>query len=493
MAVYLRSFPAPSIAGAAAAIAAFAISTSAVPFRCAALVPALGAIVLGLLFGLLSRGMFNTHVAGPELGEGPATVTGAIISDPTVYPDGRARLELRGEWVEYGEYALSTERVISVQSDNRLARFRRGEEVRIAGNLSCADRRTGGVARCRSYTFYAGTDGIERLSPAIGVDAALNQIGAALESAMLRVGNPETGAGRSRERAALMWALMLGDRAFLSERTSEAYRRAGVIHTLALSGMHLSVLAGGAMLVLTRFVGRRRALILSLLIAGLYVLVVGVRPSLLRALVMYGVFVVASLSGYRLLPINALAITFLVVTVGWPGYVYTLSFQLSFLSLFGMFGLGVPLGRQLIRVAPPIAAYALSASITAVVATAPLLLTVFGEIHPIGIAAGPVVGPMVTLFLAFALGHTMVGWLGFDLVTAAMSSLGDALYGTLDAVVFAAAGAPALAGTIAWIGIGALVVVSVGVAWRPAGDRLSKRLGRDAPRTPMSAANQEQA
>ncbi|MBE6589142.1 MAG: ComEC/Rec2 family competence protein [Ruminococcaceae bacterium] len=89
------------------------------------------------------------------------------------------------------------------------------------------------------------------------------------------------------EEGALSSALLLGERSGLSEDTVLAFRRCGISHLLALSGLHVSILIGFLELVLGKLRAPRwvRAMAIILL-SLLYLLVTGCSPSAIRAVMM---------------------------------------------------------------------------------------------------------------------------------------------------------------------------------------------------------------
>ena len=86
--------------------------------------------------------------------------------------------------------------------------------------------------------------------------------------------------------AALVPALLLGDRSVVPLRVEEAFRKSGTIHALALSGMHLAVLCGLFSVGTRRFFGRNTALAITVLVAWAYLFLAGPRPALFRASLM---------------------------------------------------------------------------------------------------------------------------------------------------------------------------------------------------------------
>lgn len=151
-----------------------------------------------------------------------------------------------------------------------------------------------------------------------------------------------TGAMGSDDAAALLKALLTGQRKGLARETVAAFRSSGAAHILALSGLHLGVIYG----ILTRglaLLGRSRpAMLLRSLIAvaacGFYCLMCGAGPSLVRAFLFICINEFARHSpGRRREPLRVLCAALMVQLVVCPGVIASVGFQLSYLSMAGIF------------------------------------------------------------------------------------------------------------------------------------------------------------
>jgi len=144
--------------------------------------------------------------------------------------------------------------------------------------------------------------------------------------------------------AALQQALTLGIRHDLGELRS-LFAAAGMAHVLALSGLHVGVLAG-AVALLARPLGRRHGGLAVLLVVAGYVALVGPGPSVVRAAIMVAVLVVARLAEVPSAPLGAsLAAAALVCLLVAPAWVGDLGFVLSFASVAGIALLAGPVLR----------------------------------------------------------------------------------------------------------------------------------------------------
>ena len=235
------------------------------------------------------------------------------------------------------------------------------------------------------------------------VDAQLDAAGVGQSSASGSPPGPGT---------ALARALVLGDRQAVPLRTHRLLRRWGLSHLLAVSGLHLGLLLAAVLLPTSLLPARIRGLrwIPVVGAVGVYLLLVGPRPSLLRASSM-ALLAVAALVLHRApQAVQALALVLLGVVFLAPAWLLDLGFQLSAAATGGLLVLGPALGRGLEAVvrAPrpsPMAAacQALGASCGAWAASLPWAVGTFHWVAPVAPLANLVAVPWAGLFLSAAL------------------------------------------------------------------------------------------
>jgi len=141
----------------------------------------------------------------------------------------------------------------------------------------------------------------------------------------------------SQPVAAMAQSLIFGDRSALDPDTEEAFSRTGLMHLLAVSGLHLGIFLAGAWWGLRRLGLRPRA---TYPIVGALVLlaltVVGPRVSLVRAGLLFAFLGLGSvLADCGLIlrrwihPLNGLALAAIVILTMRPGALYEAGFQLT--------------------------------------------------------------------------------------------------------------------------------------------------------------------
>jgi len=139
------------------------------------------------------------------------------------------------------------------------------------------------------------------------------------------------------ERAALASAVLLGAREQLEPGEIEEFVRTGTVHLLAISGLHVGILAGALMLLLRRAPIRRYWAVWSVAgVAIFYMLLTDARPPVVRATILILVMCWSVYLGRKAVAFNSLAAAALVVLAVNPCDLFHTGAQLSFLAVAGL-------------------------------------------------------------------------------------------------------------------------------------------------------------
>lgn len=139
------------------------------------------------------------------------------------------------------------------------------------------------------------------------------------------------------ENGALLAAMLLGERTFLSEEMQSLYKAAGALHVIAISGLHISLLGLGLHRLLCRiFDAQAPAAVISVLCMAVYVFLVGSPPSAVRAFIMFAMGLLARHWKRTLDAPTALSLSAAVILLGNPFYIGQSSFLLSFLAILAI-------------------------------------------------------------------------------------------------------------------------------------------------------------
>jgi competence protein ComEC len=209
--------------------------------------------------------------------------------------------------------------------------------------------------------------------------------------------------------AAFLAALLLGERQSLPPALEEALQRAGVFHIIALSGMNvgLVLLMCAGVLSLLPATGRGKWL---LLLAAVLIYWGTVRHggSIARASLMVLVHLGGKLSGRRVAPLGALAVSGLLLLAWRPAWILDSGFQLSYAATFGLLAAlrsrvpavaRRPRGRS---AAAGVLLGSLRTSAAALLATAPFTALHFHTLVPASLLANLIAVPLASLSLLLA-------------------------------------------------------------------------------------------
>lgn len=130
--------------------------------------------------------------------------------------------------------------------------------------------------------------------------------------------------------------VLLGDTELLSTDRRESYTAAGLSHILALSGMHVAIIAlliSAALFPLLMLRWRTGVIIITVAALWFYAAVTGFSPSVTRAVIMASVFSGARLLQRRSSPYNSLCMAAIIIVVANPYALLSYSFQMSFAAV----------------------------------------------------------------------------------------------------------------------------------------------------------------
>ncbi|MFW5769256.1 MAG: ComEC/Rec2 family competence protein [Spirochaetota bacterium] len=212
----------------------------------------------------------------------------------------------------------------------------------------------------------------------------------------------------SSDSAPLLKALLLGTREDLDFREMDLFRRAGCMHVLALSGMHLGVITCMAFCFFGIFGRKKIAAAGAGCVVIWYLFLAGFKPSLLRAAVMVLLGTAALFKGRRLEGRLILGSSFLLVSLLLPMSMYSLSFTLSFTAVAGITLTADRFHGFMRRFIPPVLSGALAVSLASQLFTAPIIIRNFGVLYPGGLVAAIPVGLLACLDLGMGLIYVIV-------------------------------------------------------------------------------------
>ncbi|MEO0141241.1 MAG: ComEC/Rec2 family competence protein [candidate division WOR-3 bacterium] len=239
-------------------------------------------------------------------------------------------------------------------------------------------------------------------------------------------------ASSSPENFGLSLGFLLGERDRIPKPLLDDFRSTGLMHLLALSGLHVGLI----FLILTvglSFLSKRWGASIAAGLVWIYAFFVGASPSVIRAAIFVSLFTLAYISGRKRSDLNTLGAAALATLLVNPSWIADIGFQLSYLATFGIlyYMRGVWLSGSWFRkwVISPILV-----TLSAQVFVAPVLLSEFGALSlwafPLNIACVPLLGLVMSEWALYFLFYPLkiaapfaaVANLGLDLLRLIITS-----------------------------------------------------------------------
>lgn len=204
------------------------------------------------------------------------------------------------------------------------------------------------------------------------------------------------------EEASVMGAMLLGEKGTLDGEIKSLYQRNGIIHILAISGLHLSILGMGFYRLLKRLhIPIAVDIILSIGLMYCYGMMTGMGVSIIRAFVMFGLKLCAPLVGRTYDMLTAMTVAALLILVQQPLYLTHSGFLFSFGAICGIgllpeVSMHLPSANKFLK--------ALSAGAWVSLVTLPVHLCFYYEFPPFSILLNLIVIPCMGALLISGVG-----------------------------------------------------------------------------------------
>jgi competence protein ComEC len=319
----------------------------------------------------------------PYAGAGAVEVTGVVIEEPEPR-DSSTKLILSARDID-GQEVSGTFMVRT----SRYPAYQYGDLLAVSGELEQPADVDG-----FDYRLYLERQGIYTLMYYPGdIELVAGGQGSqplqAIYSFRHRLGEA-LAASLSEPQGALARGMLLGLRYDIPQPLYEDFRDSGTAHLLAISGLHMSIVAGIVLSAMVWLFGRRRPTYFytTLVVLWGYAMLAGMSPSVTRAAIMVSLFLLGSYVGRQRSALTAVAFAAAVMVAINPHILWSVSFQLSFAAVLGLLLLTPAFQRWLAWTrAPSFIVDSVSYSLGAIIATLPLAVYYFGYVSLVGLPA----------------------------------------------------------------------------------------------------------
>ncbi len=336
-----------------------------------------------LLFALLSDFYFNGFYFAEKRFEGEIEATG-IITEISYAEESVAHFTLRTDNMNekaFSHYSLR----VTIENVNG-SDLNVGDKIRLKGTLQPLDD---------AYDYGIGISAIAVSDQPYEKISEDNRTLRLMFSDIRRKASALImSTSESEEVGGLLSALLLGDRSALSPQLALDFKRIGVSHILALSGMHLAIISLFLSAILSVFgVGKKGTKIVLLIFVPIYIILTGASPSILRAGIMLIFYSILFLLWESNDSLTTLLLSVFLILVFEPYAAFSSSLWLSALATFGVISFPVVLEK---KPKTKLFCYIFSSvifSFSALFPTLPITAYLYGSFS--------ILSPLSTLLLAF--------------------------------------------------------------------------------------------
>jgi len=214
----------------------------------------------------------------------------------------------------------------------------------------------------------------------------------------------------TKNESGIMQAILLGDRTGIPKDIRELFVRTGTAHILAISGLHVGIIAA-LFIVFVRMIpiARKAQLMIVIILLIFYATITGGRASVIRAVIMTVVFLASYVLERETETINTLFLAAFLILLVNPLNLFDVGFQLSFTCVLSiiLFNAKINFGLSKMIIDQEdkgkVKSYfvnSLSISIAVWVGVAGLIVYYFNIVTPITIFANLIVVPLITVVVA---------------------------------------------------------------------------------------------
>lgn len=190
------------------------------------------------------------------------------------------------------------------------------------------------------YQAYLAREHVYHKIVVIGIDEILLSASSAVDHRLniaRRTLNNTFAELFTQAEAGFLKSILLGESGDIPAELRESFAITGLSHILAISGLHLSIITFLLFGILLRLrMTRENAAATVMLVLIVYLILIGLRPSVVRATIMSLLMLYGIIYQNRIASLQAIGVALIVMTLYSPLWIYNVGFQLSFTITFSI-------------------------------------------------------------------------------------------------------------------------------------------------------------
>ena len=138
--------------------------------------------------------------------------------------------------------------------------------------------------------------------------------------------------------AGIIKAMITGEKRYIDDYYKEIFKRGGISHILAISGLHISIISGFIFMVFNNYLklSKKISSILIIPFILLFMIFCGLSPSVVRASIMTIVVLFGNIINQESDMLNSVGISGFLILLFSPESIYDIGFQFSFAAVIGI-------------------------------------------------------------------------------------------------------------------------------------------------------------
>ncbi len=321
----------------------------------------------------------------------PITVTGIITKEN--YKDNAAFYTLKTDAVN-----SEVPSGVNISLYSKFASLNEGDRVKCNIYIKAIPKENKSNYYSRGIYAFANISSVLETEKTFGLTSVLSNFRSRVTNVFFKY--------LSGDVAASVSAITIGDKYYLEPEFEEMVKRSGVSHIMVVSGMHMAIICG-AFLKLLSFLklGNKISSVITAIFVFLFMALCGFNMSVLRSGITYFIMLLALFIIRRTDALNSLCVAVCVIIIINPFAANSVALQLSVLSTAGIIILSKPItdkvvslfsiGSKLITTIVEM----ISVTVSALIFTFPVTVYYFGGVSTVVLITNLLVGEAVTAVL----------------------------------------------------------------------------------------------
>ncbi len=347
-------------------------------------------------------------------------IVGKIITEPDQRDDS-TRYTLQAERV--GKNNLKNKNKILIVAD-RFPKLSYGDMVELRGKIEYPKNFTTDLGVEFDYISYLKSDGVVFLTYRPQIKLLEEGHGNFIKQILIKLKNKNIENIKEvipEPEASFISGTLFGGKQSLGQELLDNFKKAGLVHIIVLSGYNLTIIATAIMGFTERFSRRSLGIWISFLSLVIFSVMVGLGATILRALFMASIGLLATYLGRRYEALRALSIAFIVMVFWNPKILLSdPSFQLSFMATLGLILISPIIENFISKKIPGLYKHKnireiIASTLAVQVFILPLIIKMSGMVSVISFITNIVVLPFIPIVMLFGFITSSLGFISYYL------------------------------------------------------------------------------